>query len=280
MKATRILLRLMVLSAGLILLSIPRPFVAQGSGCGGWYEYSMTQCSCSYYEYPIFSKYHAGMDVLQSQYECVTDRCPIYVQNNPVYNFSACCTPNGNKCSSGAGVCCSGPCNSNGYCEPCGGNTSACEQNTDCCSQNCVNGTCQCYSYGTACTSSQQCCSGLCYENACDSCAPQGYSCATLQCCSGLLCNVVAGSLCETCLLNGNTCTSSSQCCSGNCLDGTCEPACLANGSQCSSPGQCCGDGCSPQGGCFTCGASGSGCSAGWQCCSGTCGGSTGHLCE
>jgi hypothetical protein len=293
MKAARILLRLMVLAGVLIVLWIPKPFVAQGSGCGLYEpDGGLTPCpyDCTDY-YQTFTQYCSkGPYVLeQVMYcECCFEGadCGAWYSGLPVYDPSLCCLADGQSCGGGGTCgtggegCCSGICHGSkkgsGTCGECYPNGQACLDDDDCCSGYCDNCnskgacTCQCYSNGSACTSSQQCCSGLCIGGACESCAGQNQSCASAPCCSPLLCDS-GTETCLACVNNGSTCTANSQCCSGNCSGGTCVPACLANGSSCSSASQCCGGACAPQGYCMTCQTSGEGCTAGWQCCSGNC---------
>jgi hypothetical protein len=282
MKAVKILLRLTVLSGALIVLSIPRPFVAQPAGCGSYaYQYTQDcaysttacpQCLPGIQYYPVYAWENSyGDDITEPVLMCegyeaymCTYQC-VYYDPEPISDPSQCCIANGGSCN--GGTCCSGLCHcypksTYGTCGACYPNGSTCACNSDCCSDDCQIPSGQ---------SSGQCVQ-TCQNNV-------NGSCASEACCSPLLC-YSGNETCLTCFNNGYTCSSNSQCCSGDCSGGTCASACLANGSQCTSASQCCGGGCSPQGGCFTCGASGSGCNAGWQCCSGLCGGSTGHICE
>jgi hypothetical protein len=88
---------------------------------------------------------------------------------------------------------------------------------------------------------------GPCYECTAAGCGPnftkpttcpvtgQTYNCSACQCeCpSG---QVVCGGKCGT--SNGGTCTSSTQCCSGDCDGGVC---CIQDGGQCVISRECCG---------------------------------------
>jgi hypothetical protein len=44
----------------------------------------------------------------------------------------------------------------------------------------------------------------------------------------------------DECKRNGKRCKKNSQCCSGNCANGTCAAACVANGGACTAGTQCC----------------------------------------
>jgi len=78
-----------------------------------------------------------------------------------------------------------------------------------------------------------------------------------------------------TCLNLGTSCKQSSDCCSGNCLNGACQPPiCVSDNQSCSNDAQCCSDictngTCAPLNG--TCKTLGNACTAGTQCCSSFC---------
>ena len=79
------------------------------------------------------------------------------------------------------------------------------------------------------------------------------------------------------CQVQSGNCSSSADCCSGNCQGGTCE--CMGHGGACASAAQCCSSLCS-SGEC-TCSSDGVSCSSALQCCSGTCSeGACATLCQ
>jgi hypothetical protein len=78
-----------------------------------------------------------------------------------------------------------------------------------------------------------------------------------------------------TCTNLGVACTSSSECCSGNCLSGACQPpACTSDTQACTSNGQCCSGTCT-NGQCAalnpSCKSLGNACAQGSECCSTFC---------
>lgn len=62
---------------------------------------------------------------------------------------------------------------------------------------------------------------------------PAGYSCQTNYSVGGCTCQ-------PNCKQNSLSCTTNTECCSGNCADGTCAAACKDNGSTCSANDDCC----------------------------------------
>lgn len=86
------------------------------------------------------------------------------------------------------------------------------------------------------------------------------------------------------CSLGGSGCTFDSDCCSDNCMSGTCQPgfSCTSGGGSCTFDSDCCDDNCTSG----TCGFDGGGCTSEGSCtfdsdcCSGNCtGGSCGISC-
>ncbi len=257
MKAAKILLRLIVLAGGLIVLSVPRPFVASNSQCGAWGEPALHPCSgvvicrpCDGY-YTTFTQVSQEGDSLPEPVLTCQECAPCsYEGEQPEAEPSQCCNPDGTACGTNDQPCCSNFCHTN---QTCG----------------------ECWSGGTPCTYGADCCSGQCYNGQCAATCQNNVngSCASLPCCSPLLCDSVAYNPpeCETCLSNGNTCASSSQCCSGNCSGGKCAPALLGCGSACSGNSQCASGACYNLMCCCLIPPGGHPCSSGSQCCSGNC---------
>lgn len=79
------------------------------------------------------------------------------------------------------------------------------------------------------------------------------------------------------CITLGNSCSSSAECCGGDCSGGVCVfPPCGSTGSGCTTNGQCCSLTCGTNGTCSSinggvCGTLGNGCTMDGQCCSGRC---------
>jgi hypothetical protein len=74
----------------------------------------------------------------------------------------------------------------------------------------------------------------------------------------------------------GNTCKVASDCCSGNCANGACQPPpCTADNQACTTNAQCCGGTCGSNGTCTplntSCKTLGNPCTSGGQCCSSFC---------
>src|SRR5579864_8151557 len=77
------------------------------------------------------------------------------------------------------------------------------------------------------------------------------------------------------CLHLGSGCTMGSECCSGDCANGTCNyPSCTADGSACTSSASCCSQSC-VSGKCSplntSCKTLGNACSSNSECCSALC---------
>ena len=143
------------------------------------------------------------------------------------------CIPFGSACTYGS-QCCSGACDTtNNTCASsvttCSAATAPCVANTDCCSGACVSNACastQCLSIGQA-------------------CPVQGNTCCTGNC-SGGTCHPIATK--PTCTTAGNTCTASTECCSGLCTtSGQCalgSSYCIQSGDICYRANDCCGGVC------------------------------------
>lgn len=197
----------------------------------------------------------------------VPDSMPPIADSGP----GSLCADTGASCNAAVG-CCSGVCNSDGYCaEPefCAGPGDVCETSTDCCTLHCLGGTCTsqlCLAVGQTCLGAEHCCSGICG--------------------SGGTCEAVPpGPGGDTCVTLGEACTADGDCCSTNCQGGVCVRAysCQANGDVCFAHGDCCGNYCSADGtgpgrcqvvvggGGGGCVQGGNPCSDGATCCSRVC---------
>ena len=113
MKAAKILLRLMVLAGSLIVLSIPRPFVAQVGGCGIYAPTGgATPCNVCPDAYQSYqSVCPKGPYILEDVVYCECcesdgEPCGTYwYVPQPVYDPSACCIADGQSCSGGSSGC-------------------------------------------------------------------------------------------------------------------------------------------------------------------------------
>jgi hypothetical protein len=85
-----------------------------------------------------------------------------------------------------------------------------CRRARECCSKNCRNKECQCAGFGNDCRADAGCCKGSCNNGTCK------------------------------CISNGSSksCNVSGDCCSKNCDGGTCR--CIARANSCSTSSQCC----------------------------------------
>lgn len=82
-------------------------------------------------------------------------------------------------------------------------------------------------------------------------CLPSGFPCNQGTCCNGLIC--LSNNTCGSCIANGQSCQSSSDCCTGNCAGGYCSPTSCPETASCNdySPGVFPADPCMyPSGGC------------------------------
>ncbi len=187
----------------------------------------------------------------------------------------------------------------------------ACTRALDCCSTGCLNGTCggQCSVVGDPCKTNAECCSNVCEAGQCQvdmpnrDCRPTGEDCGKGSgsgCCN--TCNKEGR--CDfgpdTCFAQGVACTSTAQCCHGECTGGKCVTPCVAQAGACTANGDCCsvscvagqcappptiggggasgvGGGSAVGGGATTCTLTGDACTDATTCCSGVC---FGGFCE
>jgi hypothetical protein len=148
---------------------------------------------------------------------------------------------------------------------------SSCGQNSDCCTNNCSGGHCAavvgatCTTLGNSCTGNGDCCSQLCSGNKCTpagglaSCLATGDICFQAgDCCTGV-CNIASGASAGTCgtlatmgsggcFVDGEPCSSGTNCCSRLCVPTAagghvCQVAsgCRVVGDLCHTPSDCCG---------------------------------------
>src|SRR5215211_524233 len=115
-----------------------------------------------------------------------------------------------------------------------------CNDPDQCCGLSaCEGGTC-CASGNQVCNADSECCGDFtCQEGQClPVCLQDSEACIDpRQCCSG---NCVNGT-CVVCQSTGGQCDTDSQCCTGACLNGTC---CIPNDSQCTTDTECCNGNC------------------------------------
>src|SRR5688572_21349468 len=114
------------------------------------------------------------------------------------------------------------------------------------------------------------------YKGKCDGvsgcCIADTLACtSSAQCCSEF-CGDGTCRPAGSCRVLTTTCSTSGQCCSGFCGDGICRPAgsCLVLTTTCSTAGQCCSGNCQLSA-CAICKSDGSSCAADSECCSGDC---------
>jgi hypothetical protein len=112
----------------------------------------------------------------------------------------------------------------------CSGGKAVCIKTSDGVSRCVANAGGACYPTGHACSLCDECCSHVCVQQQTDA-GLGGFTCAA-QCIP----------------LNGGTCTSDSDCCSGGvCQDGVCKPSgnmCVPLGGSCQNTSQCCQGAC------------------------------------
>lgn len=219
------------------------------------------------------------------------------------------CDASGTECTS-SGQCCSGRCEPEtgtglvkclAFCVPEG---TACAKALDCCDLNCNGGVCggaQCLIESEVCTTNAECCSNICTGGQCQidlsntDCRPTGETCNSGSgsgCCEA--CDETQNPpICihgpATCHVNGAGCTTSADCCNGQCLPNdqgmlTCQIPCIAINDMCLFDAECCGLNCvngscqPPVGNCVPTGDT---CTTNADCCSGLCvGGSCTLPCE
>ena len=179
---------------------------------------------------------------------CVAGRCT-----------NATCSPVGGPCGRTGGVCCAGA-----ICPPAGGNDLciACRQPEQ------------------SCGATSDCCSGTCVAGRCTNatCSPVGGPCGRTGgvCCAGAICPPIGGNdLCIACRQPEQSCSATSDCCSGTCVAGRCTNAtCSPVGGPCGrTGGVCCADGfCPPLGNelCVACRRPEQSCAQSSDCCSGS----------
>jgi hypothetical protein len=204
------------------------------------------------------------------------------------------CIPSGSEhlCLNDSQCCAGLSCdNITGLCTlPCGEYDSECTSDNECCSNYCADGRwCDCIPQDAPiiCTNDSQCCEGLsCTSGVCSSattCLPIGEICANdAGCCTGYCQLSMFENRCA-CIPDGNpsVCEGDSDCCSNNCVEGTC---CGQLGGQCTYNYTCCSGICNG-GYCDTqsaCHAGGDTCYAyryTQYCCSGLCTNSTCQEC-
>ncbi|MFM9108669.1 MAG: Dickkopf N-terminal cysteine-rich domain-containing protein, partial [Chloroflexota bacterium] len=90
----------------------------------------------------------------------------------------------------------------------------------------------------------------LCIGAVCQACRANDQSCsASSDCCSGLAC---FNGACAPCVADGKTCSANADCCAGlGCYNGACA-LCVTDGQTCSSDGQCCSGAVCREGACAT----------------------------
>jgi hypothetical protein len=243
--------------------------------------------------------------------ECVSDRCLITMCESvetscdgPAECCDLACIGGSCKCgnhsaSCGATTtpCCAGLYCETGQCATCKPQDESCEGAYQCCGiTDCYAGICQCRPSGALCSDQSVCCAGTRCDGGTCKCRSLGEACdESTVCCSGARCRagtcqppepgteptspvlfepIKAAPFLVACLANdiGASCTSSSDCCSQNCSDGTCVEACRKLGDAAQLDSHCCSrlqaDGkCAYAG----CGRSGQTCSANQSFCSGSC---------
>jgi uncharacterized protein YegL len=90
-------------------------------------------------------------------------------------------------------------------------------------------------------------------DNNCDGVIDEGCNCSP-EVCDGIdnNCDEVVDDGCPLCILTGSdeTCASNSECCSGICREGVCEPPCRFLGIACTDGDQCCSGSCGGSGVC------------------------------
>jgi hypothetical protein len=157
------------------------------------------------------------------------------------------CVALGGACAASGLTCCQGSCGGNGTCEAqetqCSGIGQSCNSAGDCCSgASCgTSNTCQtCVQVGAPCANNAQCCTLTCGANG---------QCQELTATPSL-----PGGSSATCInggtnskVSGQTCASSTECCSNNCQGGVCKAAyfCQATGDICTANDDCCSGRCS-----------------------------------
>jgi hypothetical protein len=159
------------------------------------------------------------------------------------------CRANGRGCKRDS-QCCSDIC-ARGRCK-CKKPGQSCSESRNCCvdstgGQTCQGGKC-CRKPGFGCAANAECCSGNCCDGFC--CAPnqtcQNGECVCndpwepcdLSCCNPLTQECRNGACCSS---EGVRCSRDSQCCSGVCKDGQCDPPpCQSKGGACSHSSDCC----------------------------------------
>jgi hypothetical protein len=120
----------------------------------------------------------------------------------------------------------------------------------------------QCEPDGSCCSAGGQTCIGWAPN------LPSGW--LLLPCCPGLECRSPDGfGGIDCCVSDGDACATDTECCTGHCVAGTCEP-CRGTGSSCVSPFECCSLSCTA-GLCDACAAVGANCLSNATCCSGSC---------
>jgi hypothetical protein len=114
-----------------------------------------------------------------------------------------------------------------------------------------------CKVQGTQCNDGSECCGGNCVDGQCgappdadgggpDACVGDGEECATPDECCGRICVPDSNGVltCDTgCRPKAGLCTANADCCSGNCLNGSCddtEVVCTPLGGDCTDSGDCC----------------------------------------
>ncbi|MBI5545339.1 MAG: hypothetical protein HY901_15735 [Deltaproteobacteria bacterium] len=200
---------------------------------------------------------------------CCSGICRATDGGTPTCRESSLCQQQGSSCTDGT-ECCSQVCTSNkcagGMCKPIG---EGCAEAGDCCSTICTAGLCAqipnsvCKNLGEVCAASGDCCSKNCQGGRCvraAMCSAEGDLCLeALDCCNGT-CNLPAAGgpgLCAVgwtapgatgCIIGGEPCSDSGNCCSHLCEDlgsgqSTCVlgSGCRERGEICQGDGECCG---------------------------------------
>jgi hypothetical protein len=137
----------------------------------------------------------------QNDGDCCSGNCATSPDGGAKTCVPACKTDR-EQCTD-ASECCNGFCR-DGLCasQGCYDPGELCDADTDCCTGKCgPDGKCQ-KANGADCGSNDEClsgtcCRGKCYGGVCESCYHYGESCSsTSQCCSGLVCFAAGGSIC------------------------------------------------------------------------------------
>ncbi len=196
--------------------------------------------------------------------QCCTNQCA---------NSACACVPIGTLCPANPNDCCTKYCKSNyfgNYCD-CKAEGLACTNSTECCSGNCSGGSCSytCRANTSTCTLNSECCSNLCSSGSCVAAASSSAAPTSSPPPVSSSSHSSSSSAPPSCRSDGQSCTNSTACCSGNCFAGICQ-SCRGNTSTCTLNSECCSNICF-SGSCVSCKANASTCTLNIECCSGLC---------